>query len=290
MNILVTGANGFVGQELIRILAKTQHRICGLDLEPGKAVLPKIFEKFYVQDITKKFNLNQSFDVVFHLAACNLTHVGKADRQKYYDVNAEGTKNLIESSKIRKFVFLSTAKVYQLLPGEINEASPVSPLSDYEKSKLEAEDVCRQYFSDDDLTIFRSVNIVGERQAEKAVIPVFFKNALAGKPLEIIGSGRTKAQLLYIEDLLDAVTLILNREKGCGIVNLAGEESIEILKLAEKVIDICRSASKIICTNTDAVIFPEISAEKIKRILGWQAKISVDEMLKRYFNFLRNNG
>jgi nucleoside-diphosphate-sugar epimerase len=290
MNILVTGANGFVGRALIRSLKKTQHEIYALDLEYKKDYLPVVSKQFYVQDITREFSIDQSFDIVFHLAACNLTHVGKTHYQTYYDVNVQGTKNLIKSSKIKKFVFLSTTKVYKIKGKEIDELSPVSPLSSYEKSKLEAENICRQYFSYDDLTIFRSVNIVGEGQAEKAVIPIFFKNAMSGRPLEIIDSGKTKAQLLYIEDLVYAFMHILaNNDVGYGIVNLAGEETIEIRELAEKIIRICDSKSKIICNKNEDIIYSNILTEKAKNVLGWQATVLIDEILIRYFNFCRTN-
>lgn len=285
MNILITGVNGFVGRALIRSLKETQHKLYALDLEDKKDFLPGVFEKFYAQDITSKFSIDQPFDIVFHLAACNLTHVGKTDYQAYYDVNVQGTKNLIQSSKIKRLVFLSTAKVYESKGEKIDELSPVSPLNSYEKSKLEAEDICRKYFSDDNLTIFRSVNVVGEGQAEKAVIPVFFKNAMSGRPLEIVGSGRTKVQLLYVQDVVNALMLILKKEGGCGIVNLAGEEAVEVLELAERIVSICGSTSKIICNNTDDVIYSKVLAEKAKNILAWQATVSVDEILQRYFDF-----
>lgn len=289
MKILVTGANGFVGRELVCSLKRTRHKIYALDLEGEKDFLPGTFEEFYVQDITKEFSFNRTFDIVFHFAACNLTHVGRTDYQTYYDVNVRGTKNLIESSDIRKLVFLSTTKVYETRGVEIDESSPVSPVNDYEKSKLEAEYICRKYFSHDDLTIFRAVNIVGERQAEKAIIPVFFKNAMSGKPLEIIGSGQTKIQLLYIRDLINVFMRILRKSSGCGVINLANQEAIGILELAEKIISICGSKSRIICNHNNDIIFSKISAEKAKNVLGWQAAVSTDEILRNMLAFYKKN-
>jgi len=289
MDILVTGANGFIGRTFIPALLDQKHKVFALDIVEADGLSQDI-EKFYLQDITKEFKLNRDFDVVFHLAACNLTHIGKVDYNTYFDVNVRGTENLIKSTDIENFVYLSTTKVYEKKGELIDEQSPLSPIHDYEKSKLEAEDICKKYFKKESLTIFRSINIVGEEQPQKAVLPVFFKRAMQNQPLEIIGSSKTKVQLLYIKDVIKAFCLLLEKGKSVGITNLSCEETIELIDLARKVIKICNSSSKLICCDESEVHCPRIDVKKANDLLGWQAETSIDEILKKYYQHCQKRG
>lgn len=289
MNILVTGACGFIGRAFIHVLKETTHAVYGLDLECPEDFNTNDLTGFYKQDISREFVLETPFDFIFHLAACNLTHVGKVDYATYNMVNVQGTENLIKATSTKQFVFLSTTKVYEQQCGLIDETAKINPIGDYEKSKLQAENICQCYFKKDNLTILRSVNVVGPGQAEKAVIPVFLKKAFLNEPLKIIGSQKTILQLLCVRDLIKAFQLLLNEDKGKGIVNLCSEETIPLGDLAGLVIDICQSESRIHCFNVDEVPFSRINARKAQEVFGWRAEISVREMLSDSYKFYSKN-
>jgi len=281
MNILVTGACGFIGRTLISSLQKSSHHIFALDRKSPADDFSKTVKNFYTQDITKEFAIKESFDCVFHLAACNVTHIDKADFKTYHEVNVLGTEHVIRAAKTKHFIFLSTAKVYNPQNQPVNEASPIGPLGDYEKSKLEAEDVCHQYFPDENLTIFRAVNIVGPGQAEKAVIPVFFKNAYRGEPLRIIASPKTLLQLLSVKDLMEVFGCLIQHKTGCGTANLSSDETVSLEKLAEEIIAVTGSASNIEhVSKTAEPVFTKVLSRKAKDVLGWQARVSITEILK----------
>lgn len=287
MNILVTGATGFIGKALIHELGQSSHNIFGLDnKEDGELLHEPSLKRFFKQDIAKPFRLDTPFDYVFHLGALNVTHVGKEEYQAYHRVNVEGTENLIKAVNTRKFVFMSTAKVYQKREGAVDEGSPIDPAGDYERSKLEAEQICRRYFNKQDLTIFRSVNVVGPGQAQKAVIPVFFKKALHNEPLDILYSIHTSLQMLYVGDLLRAFDLLLEKDRGLGVVNLCREEIITLGELAEEIVAMCHSQSPIRFDSDEAVALTKVVSEKARAVLGWQAQVSIKDILRKYYEFL----
>lgn len=283
-NVLVTGASGFIGRALIKMLGEQQYNVFALDSEALQGPAGPQITKYYRQDITSSFKIEEYFDHVFHLGALNVTHVGRADYQDYYHVNVQGTKNLIEAVETQQFVFMSTVKVYQRKEGVIDEASPVGPKGDYERSKFEAEEVCRQYFDEKNLTIFRSTNVVGPGQAEKAVIPVFFKRALNNESLEIIHPERTLLHMLYIGDVVQAFYLLLQKGQGIGVINLCSGETITLGDLAREVVSICRSTSKIQLTSNEKGIQMQYTSNKSLPALGWQAQTPLKTILKNYYN------
>ena len=280
--ILVTGANGFIGKNFLKRLEDPQRELYALNREYPQEPQSLSVKKFYAQDITQPFSLKESFDFVFHLAALNITHVGKAAYSDYERVNVLGTKNVIEAVKTKNFVYLSTAKVYDDKLDSADEFSRIDPQSDYERSKWEAEKICQQHFRGENLTIIRSVSIAGAGQAEKALIPVLFKNAYNHLPLVIFAPRRSKLQILDVDDVAAAFLLLIEKGGVSGIFNLAPKEDVEIDQLAAEVVRLSESKSPIQFTNDASAHFCQIIAQKAEKTLGWKANISPREILKRY--------
>ncbi len=268
MNILITGADGFIGRRLFEVLKKTSCHVYPLTHND--------------QDITQSFKLKESFDCVFHLAACNVTHVGKTDYETYHRVNVQGTENVIKAVNTKYFIFMSTGLVYQREGKDIDESSPIKPQGAYAKSKWEAEQICRQYFSEDQLTILRAVNVVGPGQAEKAVIPVFFKKTLNNEPIELIHPKDTLLQFLYVNDVVNVFQKLLERNQGCGTMNLAPETGISLGDLAEMIVRQTNFSSEIKCLNGVKAINVKVLAAKAKKVLGWQATTSPSRIINIY--------
>lgn len=283
MKILVTGANGFVGKAFCRRLLDTKERIYGLgrtdqNVEPG-------FKKFYAIDISHPFELNEKFDFVFHLAAHNITSVGNQGEDLYRQINIRGTENVVNAVTTRNFIFLSTAKIYAAEGKPITENSPINPTAKYEKSKLAAENICRELFTSGKLCVLRSVNIVGPGQPEKAVIPVLFKKAMAQEAMEIFGPAQSVLQFLSVEDVIDAFMKIIEQDGLAGNYNLASEQHIRLDHLAEKIKKMCRSTSEIKLTNPSSSLFSPVVATKFNQAIDWRATATIDEILQAYHHF-----
>ena len=284
IKILVTGANGFVGKTFIKNIDKDFYNIFALSRKRPVGLDKGI--EFYEQDITQPFKLTQSFDFVFHFAAYNITHVGETDYKIYQKVNVEGTRNLLNAIKVKNFIFMSTAKVYKCAGGPLDENSPLEPKNDYEKSKLEAEKICQNSFKSGRLTIFRSVNIIGPGQAEKALLPILFRKALGQESLEIFAPRESFFQFLYVDDLIRAFELLIQGGGRDGIFNLSSKEKIQFDELSQKIVNLCRSPSKIHFTNAQARSFCEVRSDKIQKTLGWTAETPMEQILKIYYRSL----
>ncbi|MBU0468828.1 MAG: NAD(P)-dependent oxidoreductase [Candidatus Omnitrophica bacterium] len=288
MKILITGANGFVGKTLVKRLITSEHDIYVLDIDfDGFEYIDKV-KGLFQQDISRSFKLKEEFDFVFHLGAYNVTHVGETSSDKYKSVNVEGTANLLGSANIRNFVFLSTIKIYDHACARIDENAPLDPVNAYEKSKLDAEIICKEKFSGENLYIFRSVNIAGPGQFEKALIPVLFKNSISGQPLDVFAPRKSVIHLLYVEDIVDLFEGLLFESVKGSIYNLSSKEDICLDELAEMIVEITNSKSEILLKNDSPVIESKIIIDKVRKELGWTPKTDVKEILKLYYGSIKN--
>jgi nucleoside-diphosphate-sugar epimerase len=158
LKVLITGASGFLGQYLIKQL-KTEHEVYTLSNRSGN---------HFVFDITKAIPSLPHFDIVIH-AAGKAHSIPKSieDSNEFFNVNVEGTKNLLkalETNKPQQLVFISSVSVYGLDEGKlINENSPLLGSTPYAKSKIQAEDFAVKWgnLNDVNITIFRLPLIVG---------------------------------------------------------------------------------------------------------------------------------
>jgi dTDP-glucose 4,6-dehydratase len=224
------------------------------------------------------------FDYVFHFAALNQTHVGKKDYDSYYQINVIGTKNVINSLNFKNFVLMSTAKVYKQSRGKIYESSPLEPIAEYERSKLEAEKICKENIGDRKLVILRPVNIVGPGQANKAILPVFFNNFMNNKPIDVFAPPETILQFLYIDDVIRAFKLVMERNGIEGIFNLSSVDNIRLDILVENIAAITNFKSPVNFSNNTESFFSEIVSDRAESVLNWKAEIGIKEILRRYYN------
>ena len=288
--ILITGSNGFVGQKLIESLNKDVYEIYTLDNKDsfGEKVY-HIKDKFIV-DITEPFKLDLEFDIIVHLAALNQTNINSNYAyDKFKEVNVTGTENLIKSCSFKKFIYLSTANLYERKACPIYEDSPLKPQSFYEKSKYEGELVCKELIDDKKLIIFRSVNIVGINQENKAIIPFFFSRAIKNEPIEIFVPKNRKLQLLSVNDAIKAILLGISTISISGIFNLSNKDSIEIETLAQRITTLCHSKTNINCTNNDLEEYSPVMSEKAEKLLRWEVADSIDNIINDYAHIFIEN-
>ena len=278
-SVLVTGANGFVGRALVQRLIAAGHIVSALDTAPD-AALPPGLQRFYTQDIGLPFEIAEPFDFVFHLAARNITHVGAVDYAELQRVNVNGSENVLRAVAAPDFVFMSTSKVYQQAGQPIDESSPTMPLADYERSKLEAEHALSALFAGKRLTIFRAVNIVGRGQAEKALVPVLFANAHAGRPLDIFAPKTSMLQLLHVADMTAACTALIDCGGCAGIFNLAPTAAIRLDALAERIVELAHSRSPVRYSNNKPAQYSPVLAHKAARQLQWWPAASINDILQ----------
>lgn len=277
--MLITGCGGFVAQEILSVINYNLYEIYGL---ARSEIKDKRLKQTYKIDITKEFFLDEEFDVVLHLAAYNRTHIGAAcEYEPYYQVNVLGTRNVIHSCTFKKFVFFSSATVYDTAQELVTESGKIALDSYYARSKYEAEEICRKWIPESKRIILRWTNIVGVAQNHIALLPVIFENALSDKDIHIFAPRNRVMQLLDVKDVANLLMLIMEGDLS-GTYNVANDDCLTIEELTKQVVHMCKSDSKIIFSCEERELPRIISSEKLKAALGSYTYRPIDKILNDF--------
>lgn len=219
MKALVTGANGFIGSHLVHTLAdrgwdvsclvRKTSRLESLDRSSVRLVIGEIRDKESLRAAVR------GQDVVFHLAGI----ITPPDRNSCFDINTTGTLNLIdacleENPGLRKFVHVSSiAACGPSPPGTIlREEDECRPISDYGRSKRDAEILVLERGDRLAVTIIRPPNVVGPRQKELSDSIKLIRKRI----LPLIGTGGPQTSLAAVEDIVAALILAAERPESRG--------------------------------------------------------------------------
>ena len=308
---VVTGGSGFLGSHLCdRLISEGINVICIDNLLTGSKENiqhlignPKF--KFINHDVTNFIDIPESVDYILHFAS-------PASPLDYHQlpiqtlkVGSLGTHNSLGLAKIKqaRFLLASTSEVYgdpQMHPqkedywGNVN---PVGPRGVYDEAKRFAEALTMAYHRSHniDTKIARIFNTYGSRMRvnDGRAIPAFFMQALNDQPITVFGDGSQTRSFIYIDDQVEAIYRLLMSEEY-EPVNIGNPEEITVKQMAEEIIQITNSKSKIIYKDLPVddprVRQPDIS--KALRVLGWMPKVSRAEGLRRtmeYFTHRMNN-
>jgi nucleoside-diphosphate-sugar epimerase len=215
MKILITGASGFVGLHLVRQLLNTEH--CVVVFFRGKASGRKELEELSMRkpnlkivygDIRNNYDIKKAMegiDVVFHLAMS----ISSIDDELNHQINVKGTRNLVEACKIqgvKRVVYTSTSIV------------GLKDKCNYGLTKLQAEEILRE--SNLDLTIFRFSMVYGLGGPGFARIVKNIKSFPGFIPL--IGKGNCRRQPVFVDDVVNALTVCLDNDISIGKVYFLG--------------------------------------------------------------------
>jgi UDP-glucose 4-epimerase len=305
---LITGGAGFIGSHLAESLISRGDQVVIFDnLSTGsKSNLAGISEKikFEQGNILNKIVIDKlvaESDYVVHLAAAlgvfNIVNK-PLDSLK---TNLEGSEIVLEAcDKYRKAVLIaSTSEIYgknDKVP--LNEEDdriighPLKSRWSYSEAKAVDESLAYFYYLENKLPIciVRLFNTVGPRQVGHygMVVPRFVSAALKNQPLSVYGSGDQIRCFCHVTDAVKALLLVIDSDVAIGqVFNVGNNSQISIMELAKKVIEITGSKSsieKIAYENAYPEGFedmqrrvPDIS--KIKRVLGWEPKINLDQII-----------
>tara|TARA_Y100001970_G_scaffold294139_1_gene447425 strand:- start:546 stop:1547 length:1002 start_codon:yes stop_codon:yes gene_type:complete len=307
MKVLITGVAGFLGSHLAERLAKMNHKVVGIDNMIGGYAdnVPKNieFHKIDCCDLGEVKKIMKGVNVVFHCAAT--AHEGLSVFSPY-----EITKNNYLASisiftaavneKVKRIIFCSSMARYgdQQTPFEENmKPKPVDP---YAISKVAAEEVLANLCELNGIEWVVAVphNIIGPRQKYddpfRNVISIMLNRMLQGKAPIIYGDGNQKRCFSYIDDCLSCMIPMLDQKNlNKQIINIGpDEEFVTINKVAE------------ICTNLTGVNLKPIykkdrprevkhalcSSDKARKFLDYKTTTSLDEGIKKTFEYIKKRG
>jgi nucleoside-diphosphate-sugar epimerase len=220
MQVLITGAPGWLGTELVRQLDDTDHDVHCLTLvgEDTSELDPYDVEE-YPGDVREPDTLDDAFsqdiDLVFHCAGMiHPPDLFGADM--FFEINADGTRNMVEAARqhdVDHFVYVSSnaAQGFNDSPNELmTEEMPCQPESNYGESKYEAEQHVRRYQQQYDLdyTIVRPCWYYGPRQPER--MNRLMNMIQGGHPI-IFGNGMNLRSMTYVPSLAEALLLVMDQ-------------------------------------------------------------------------------
>lgn len=248
---VVTGANGRLGKELVKLLLKRGDSVRALVqrkdfiVELPTGVVP------YQGDINDPKALDdicKDADNVYHLAA--IVSEYKATTEEIMRVNAEGTRSLMEAceaNEVGQIIFTSSVDVYGTNRRDVlTEESKLMPKDRYGLSKMIAEQVIMRYKATVPYTIFRMANLYGPGYEDS-----FFKifKVIKDGKAHIIGDGQNKLNIVHLYDVLQAMTLAKMKDAGKGnIYNLTDGNTYTqqyLYNLAADLMKVPRPTSKI---------------------------------------------
>ena len=268
MKCLVTGAAGFIGSHLSDALVAAGHEVAGLDdLSTGRtenlrAVQDKPGFRFVpgsILDAGLVDELASESDWIFHLAAAVGSFVIRDRTLESLRTNIHGTENVIAAADRHGAVLMaaSTSEIYgknsKVGLREDDDRVVGSPLRSrwsYAEAKAIDESLIDAYARERGLraVIIRFFNTVGPRQTGRygMVIPRFVRQARAGEPLTIFGTGEQIRCFCHVGDVVPALLELITTEAAYGrAVNLGNNEQVTISELAKRVIAATGSASEI---------------------------------------------
>lgn len=292
MVILVTGGAGFLGRYVMMRLRNDAISAVSVDIEASKGG-----ERLDVRDfcrVTSKF-ADLKPEVVIHLAA--LTGAsgkgGAAESPKdplnYLNTNPVGTLNIFEACRlndVKKVIHMSSFSVYGQTAESITEQTPVNPNNPYGFSKACAELVARCYATNYGIRtlIFRVPLMCGEGQEEMNALREFVFSAVNGMPLPIFGEGKHVREWLHPIDIADAFVRALayfDQMTGECETFVLGCRPISMKELAQLVIK-TMGKGQVEFLKPTAQVFDQYSdSRKAERVLGWKAKVPVEEIVRR---------
>ena len=277
MKILVTGGNGFIGKALCKKL-KEAHKVASYDL-PDCNILDHQFLELCISEV----------DLVVHCAAVADLNISLINQDMNFDVNIRATFDIARlcAEHKKKLVFISTCCVY----GDSVSTCSDTPLHSvpmcrepYACSKVAGEYILRGT-PGLDYVILRIGTVYGPGMREALFNYIALKKVLSGETIDIFGSGEQSRQYIYIDDLVDGISLAVDKftEASMKTLNVCGLEKVSVLwtiQTAELLTGRTAIMRKAPARFGDT-LEEDISCAETHLVLGWWAKVKYFEGMKR---------
>lgn len=289
-SLFLTGGSGFVGTHIRQELAERDVDVT-LFLRNGSAVESYENESIVQGDLMHLDNISIAADSVLHLAARTNIEESIAEPTGTWEVNANGTLNLLElcrAENVERFCYVSTASVYGppvYLP--VDERHTLNPAEPYGASKLAGDRLAGSYNSAYGIStvIVRPFNLFGPRQPEYNVIPTIVKQTLNSDRVEL-GNLSPERDFTYVNDAVSGILTVLEEGAGGEAYNLGRGEAVSIGTLAELITErVDRDISVVSVEERqrdEGVEIPKHVANPSKlKSLGWVPKIGLRTGLKQ---------
>lgn len=289
MNILVTGATGFVGRHLVQRLAELGHEVHGTYEKDG----PKDYRPLELTDESSiKRAVDGSWQWVIHLAAVSGTKDAMADPEKAWNVNVAGTRRLITAlGKLRthpSVLVVSSSDVYgEGLGRRSLETDPLAPRSLYAATKAAAElaATCAARETRTNLIIARPWPHTGPGQQDDRLLTRWI-DELSGKNPRPTGDPATVRDFMHVDDVVNAYCALVGTSPRGGIYNVASGKGVTFGELFEMVCEVMGVKSTLVPHpgQSEAAMYSVGDSTKLQADTGWKpaksAYVAVEDLIK----------
>ncbi|MGG4551384.1 NAD-dependent epimerase/dehydratase family protein [Paenibacillus humicus] len=303
--ILVTGGAGFVGAELVDALVDRGYYVRVLDwfiyeeypFKRGKEEKIEIL-KGDIRDLHTVRQAMNGIDSVIHLAAISNDPSADLDAKLTWQINYEGTINLLTTAKemgVKRFINASSASVYGINESlNVNESTETKPITCYAETKSQAETRVLSENSSQFTTVsLRPATLVGysKRLRLDLVANIFTYQAMLNGKITILG-GSQKRPLLAIEDMIDIYLelLVAPADLIGGHSFNVSETNYEVIEIGQMVASLVEKPVEIAIQESNDNRSYHLNSEKIKAVLNWEPSFGIrHSLLKLIRNFENGN-
>ena len=310
--ILVTGAFGFIGSNLVEYLIENGYDVIAFDrynpysnygnLENSKYFKQIEFILGDIRDFDSVFKAVKGVSVCMHLAALIGIPYSYISPQAYIRTNIDGTYNVLESAKqldIEQLIITSTSEVYgtaQYVP--MDENHRINAQSPYAASKIGADNLSTSYFNSfvTPVKIIRPFNTFGPRQSARAIIPSLISQCLNEDDFIKVGNIDVKRDFTFVRDICNAYVETMKSDKLIGeVFNVGNNKMISIRDLSILIMKILNLKKDLkiesIRVRKKGSEVEELHAnnDKFKQLTNWKPKVSLEEGLNETVIWLKNN-
>ena len=317
MNLMVTGAAGFIGSNFVRYWLEhyPEDRVLGLDLLTYAGNLPNL------DDVVAKYGDRHAFvrgdignvDLVEHLlaehqidAVVNFaaeSHNSRAilDPASFFSTNVLGTQGLMQACRRQKTArihHVSTCEVFGDLdldsPDSFSEEHPYRPRTPYNAAKAGGDFVVRSYQETFGLpaTISTCANNFGPYQFPEKLIPLFTANAIDDRPLPLYRSSQNRREWLYVTDHCQAIDLILKKGRIGELYNIGSGVEKSVEEITDHVLRLLGKPESLKTYVEDRPGHDRrylLNSSKIRRELGWEPEVGFDEGMRQTIQWYQEN-
>ncbi len=307
--LLVTGGAGFIGSHFIQrwVAQHPSDEVVVLDRLTYAGSRARLVEaertgrcRFVRGDVCDAKAVRAAMrgtHAVVHFAA--ETHVDRSitDAAPFLRTNIEGTYTVLHSAHaagVDRVLHISTDEVYgPVLEGAVDEGAPLSPRSPYAASKAAADLLAQAMRSTTGLPVIvaRPTNIFGPAQFPEKFVPLCVTNSFEGRPLPLYGDGQQRRAWLYVTDLCDALTLLLERGELGATYNVAGGTEQSNLDTAKMIVAAAGGSSDLITFVADRPGHDRRYAmdDAKVRALGWRPTMTFAQGLAETVTWYREH-